>query len=333
MKNLLKRTVVKQFIFAVIFSQIPFLGKSISYSFSASSGTYTPLVSPTEVISTGNDVTVNNIPIGFNFNFGYGADLQVFSKVTINSNGWIALGSNTIPNQTAYATNNLAMTTIGPIIAPLWDDLSVATGSWTAGISYQTSGDPGNQVFTVEWREMSWQWGYSTPTISFQVKLYEINGDIEFIYKQESGIVHTGSASIGIANKSATDFYSLNNTSSSPTANYGTQTSNISTKPATGQIYKWSRIAPTAINNIELNRNELLVSPNPFINEMTISGNFQSNDQVFITDVLGRKIYETKITSQLTTFNISMDATLPSGIYFLNVVSDKKRVVKQIVKQ
>lgn len=296
-----------------------------TYSFSAYSGTYTANVSPIVLWVTGDDVTANNIPIGFKFNYAGSSD----SVACINSNGWIALGSAFRPNLVSHATNNLPSTSLGPVIAPLWDDLKIGTGN----INYQTTGSVGNRVFTVEWLKMKWYWATSVDVISFQVKLYELNGDIEFIYRQESGNTSNASASIGINNASSTDYWSLNNTGTSPTAFYGSQTNTISTKPANGQVYKWSSSStPTGISNREFSKNNFVSFPNPFDDEFTFyNSNTTKITKIQIVNTLGECVLEKMDLTTETKMKINM-SNQPSGIYFLNVFTEEGKITNRIVK-
>lgn len=303
---------------------------AINYSFSASSGSFTALSSPINIWVSGDDVTVNNIPIGFSFNFGGGVNTTVMTEVSVNSNGWIALGSNFLPNYTSYATNNLKTTSIGPIIAPLWDDLAIASGG---KVNYQTMGVPGNQIFTVEWLNMKWYWGASSAVISFQVKLYEATGDIEFIYRPEVGNVNSGSASIGIGNMSSTDFYSLDNTSSSPIANYGNETNTINVKPANGQVYKWSPAVATSIISYTSEIKEINVFPNPFKNEITISEKLNAGDRIIIADAAGKSVYEESVINDKGSFKIHL-AVIPKGVYYLILIGGNGFVTtKKIIRE
>lgn len=155
-----------------------------------------------------------------------------------SSNGFMTLGS--IATTSAF-TNDLTTTGQGPIIAPLWDDLAVNATS--GAISYQLSGVAPNRIMTIEWLNMNWYYAAAGPVISFQVKLYETTNKIDFIYRREATAVSNlaGGASIGINGGTlATDFYSLNGTGAAPAAVYGTQTSTLATKPATGQKYSWT---------------------------------------------------------------------------------------------
>ncbi|MEZ5109290.1 MAG: hypothetical protein R2829_10015 [Bacteroidia bacterium] len=136
-----------------------------SYNFTASSGTFTPLVGGTVVSSIqADDAASAALPLGFSFSFGGTNYTQVYAS----SNGMLSFSA---ANSTL--SNSLNTGTGRPIIAPLWDDLS---GSATGSASYLTTGTPGNQVFTMEW--LNWKWNYSATSavISFQVKLYEATG-------------------------------------------------------------------------------------------------------------------------------------------------------------
>jgi hypothetical protein len=207
------------------------------YSFAASTGTFTPITGGTAVATTvsaadflGDTKTSVNIPIGFSFNY----EGVAYTQLKAMSDGYITFNL----SNTSNLTNNLATGAARPCIAPLWDDLDGASGSGSA--SYVTTGTPGNRVFTIEW--LNWQWNYSASgaTISFQVKLYEADGKIEFIYRQESGAVNSGSASIGLAGATSGKFLSLNGTGASPVANSATETTTLNTKPATGQVYTFT---------------------------------------------------------------------------------------------
>ena len=227
-----------------------------NYLFSAQSGTYTALTSTNSnlgVLSSGsaNEGLFNNIPIGFDFFYLNSRH----NSLSASTNGWIALTPGTITN--SFAANNLSLTSAPTnIIAPLWDDLDLSSGSFR----YQTSGTAPNRIFTAEWSNAEWNWNTNTPVISFQVKLFESTGNIQYLYKQESGTVSGASASIGIRGYNGTNFVyqSLTGTGTSPTISTTLSTNNINTKPATNQTYLFvnnSISAPIslAINFITIN--------------------------------------------------------------------------------
>jgi hypothetical protein len=203
------------------------------YTFIASSGTFTPLTGATVPTLTGgsnDDGYYDNLPIGFTFNY-LGVGYTIFSATT---NGAFVLGS---AAASSMITNNLTSGTPRPVLAPLWDDLDQET---FGTFSYKTEGTAPNQVFTAEWLNFAWNYTATVPVVSFQVKLYEANGSIEFIYRDEPGaITGTPSASIGISavGTGAGNFLSLDGTGSAPNASSTVETTTLSSEPATGQIY------------------------------------------------------------------------------------------------
>jgi len=95
-----------------------------------------------------------------------------------------------------------------------------------------------------------WNYSSSGPVISFEVKLYEGSNRIDFCYRQETNAVNSGSASIGLNGSTAGVFLSLDGSGSNPNVSSTTETTTISTKPATDQVYRWDPITcsgtPTA---------------------------------------------------------------------------------------
>ncbi|MBL0154109.1 MAG: T9SS type A sorting domain-containing protein [Chitinophagaceae bacterium] len=228
---------MKKFILTVLLyftAMAHFMAKAqvSSYAFSAFSGTYTNLTGANEVfILEADDELSSSIPIGFNFVY----DNISYSQVQTSSNGWLSFVTS---QSDPFFANSLAnANTIRPALFPLWDDLD---GSYEGFPYYLTSGTPGSRVFTFEWRTYDWQLGALAAVISFQVKLYESTNIIQYIYRQESGAVLSGSASIGISGTNSGDYKSLNNSSAAPTASSALFTTNISTKPATGQVYQFA---------------------------------------------------------------------------------------------
>ncbi|MFD2909348.1 T9SS type A sorting domain-containing protein [Flavobacterium ardleyense] len=219
-----------------------------AYTFTQSAGMYTENSSGATILA---DVMADSFisdaqPIGFSFNYE-GVD---YTQFKMSSNGAISFNMAGTSNLTGNSFSD-ANTASRPIIAPLWDDLDGrSTGSVA---SYEVTGTAPNQVLTIEWR--NWEWNYNsgaTPVISFQVKLYQTTNVIEFVYRSEAGTVNLGSASIGIGSASGSGAGSYLNLTSitTPAVSSTTSTTNINTKPATGQIYKFSPPSCLAPGNI-----------------------------------------------------------------------------------
>lgn len=217
-----------------------------NYTFAASSGTFTALSGANSLALNGgnaDDGYFNGIPIGFDFWY-MGTR---YTTVSASTNGWITLGAN-ITNSTY--TNGLAYGGAPrPVIAPLWDDIDIQVAS---NVTYLTSGSAGSRIFTLQYLNTQWQYVATGNTMSFQVKLYESTGKIEFVYRQETGALSSPSASIGICATSTGNgnYLSLSDAGVSPAASSTVATNGINTKPATGQKYVFTPAVPTAPSNL-----------------------------------------------------------------------------------
>jgi len=226
-----------------------------NYAFVAVSGTYTPISGGTSVPylfngTANNDDGYASIPIGFTFNYNGTS----YTNVTVCANGFVTFA--TIPTNTDTWVNGLGAVTPTtgftnvprPIIAPLWDDMD---NSPAGNTTYQVSGSAPNRILTIQWVGQKWQYSATSPVIDYQLKMYE-TGVIEFIYNQQGGTVSNAGdlgASIGITGSTTTSFIALESTSASPNINYTTDPRNLATKPATGQIYRFSPYCTTSTNN------------------------------------------------------------------------------------
>jgi hypothetical protein len=181
-----------------------------SYSLSRWIGTFTSIEGLPGTVSTSliskDDTTQTNILIGFTFSYC----TVDYTQLSACSNGWLSLTNSAVWAYPSF-DNELAshMFSIGGgvgFLMPYWDDLSgTITSSPTATAYYRTSGTSPNRVFTFQWGTPATQWhsylGFGDAT--FQVKLYETSGVIEFVYGPGNYSLKT--ATIGIAN-STSDF-------------------------------------------------------------------------------------------------------------------------------
>ncbi|RZK12640.1 MAG: T9SS type A sorting domain-containing protein [Flavobacterium sp.] len=231
-----------------LFAGLEARAQASSYMFASNTGTYQETSSSaTTLPALLADTAISGVlEIGFDFVY----EGNTYTQFKASSNGFISFKA-TAESLTAnnFSTAN---TTSRPIIAPLWDDLDGrATGGSLA--SYETTGTSPNRVLTVEWRNWEWNWNSASPVMSFQVKLYETTNVIEFAYRQESGSVLNGSASIGIGSATGSgegsflNITSVNDLTVSSTTNMTT----IATKPLTDQIFTFTPptcLAPTQLN-------------------------------------------------------------------------------------
>ncbi|MDO7874882.1 T9SS type A sorting domain-containing protein [Hymenobacter sp. ASUV-10] len=194
-------------------------------------GTVVSLVQTNDSVSAG-------LPIGFEFKF----EGNSYNTAYASSNGFLSFNS-LLSSTRDNDFDNLSGDS-QPLLAALWDDLDGSNGT----ASYRTTGAVGSRVFTFEWR--NWKWGVTAtaPNISFQVRLYEGAGRVEYAYNNVGSAPVTGDgASIGLITDWA--FLSLRDTGTAPSYSKATATNNLTTPPASGQVYAF--VPPMAPSNDE----------------------------------------------------------------------------------
>ena len=217
-----------------------------SYTFTPVSGTFTTI----KGVAGSSNPTLNDLDEGFNtnitlpFNFNYNS--VPYNRIGASTNGFLYFGASfpgTAGSNAGWQNDLKGITSISsarPFIAPLWDDMKLPSAS---DFTILTTGTTPARVFTIEWSNVRWPYDASAASMSFQVKLYETTNVIEFNYSSLAGNPgFTDGASIGITATTTGNgnFVSLNNSSSSPLTSSTTETTNITTKPATGQIYRFT---------------------------------------------------------------------------------------------
>lgn len=133
------------------------------------------------------------VDIGFDFWY-LGVRYTQFSVCT---NGYMDFSSSTSDGNSsgAFGYDNSRFTNTTPTalaIAPMYDDLTAQGGSEALGnsLKYLTTGSAPNRVLTVEWINLA-VYNNVTPSLNFQVKIYESTGIIEIVY----GTMTAGNAS------------------------------------------------------------------------------------------------------------------------------------------
>jgi uncharacterized repeat protein (TIGR01451 family) len=144
-----------------------------NYIFSQSSGTYTEIVSGTVHGTASNDDT--SFPaIGLGFTFYYNG--LPYTQVSIQSNGWIAMGP--AISSTYYP---LSTGTNNNVIAALARDLQ-GNGTNSVLMSKMEGSSP-NRVFTIQWSHYKrYGTAYVGDDFNFQIKLYETSDLVEVVY-------------------------------------------------------------------------------------------------------------------------------------------------------
>lgn len=162
--------------------------------------TYTDLGTSGTAITTSSTDDANSAEQLIGFNFAYnGATMDRF---ILNTNGFLKLGAAagmtapTVALYTAYAEFNQGGTLLGTaandinLVSPFNYDL--LSGTSAAEYRVATTGTAPNRICTIQWKnvadkaQLALAGGTSIPTqyanLSFQVRLYEANGTVEFVF-------------------------------------------------------------------------------------------------------------------------------------------------------
>lgn len=203
------------------------------YTFAASSSTFSYLSGGTTISTiSSDDATSSAINIGFTFNYcGTG-----YTQLKACSNGWLTF--NTSVTSTQYSNSLTNYDPLKPALMPWFDDMEGYFGT----ASYATTGTTGSRVFTIEYKNWDIDWSYDA-NFTFQVKLFEATGVIQYIYNQETAGYYGGYefGTIGIGDGASTPTYlTLNGTGTSPSASSTTFTTSLNGRPANGQIYQFT---------------------------------------------------------------------------------------------
>ncbi len=128
----------------------------------------------------------NATDIGFDFWYNG----TRYTQFSVSTNGYVDFSSSTANGGATngpYGYDNTQFTGNGAgtwlALAPFYDDMTAQGGTAALGnsIKYLVSGTAPNRVLTIEWINMA-VYLNTTPSLNFQVKLYETTGVIDFVY-------------------------------------------------------------------------------------------------------------------------------------------------------
>ena len=267
---------------------------------------------------------------------------EIYDKMTISSNGWASFVTCDID----YFWNMSIPSFMSPkaMLAPFWDDLEVVGQD---SIRVYTYNDVDNHRFVIEWsRSLN---GYDELTEeTFEIIIYDsiamatMSGDnvIDFQYLEIDDVdVTKNYSTVGIQSQKNNDGQNIifNN-------NYAPGAADLEN----GRVYRFTTEAPeNYISPLSLDLgfipNGFSVSsvyPNPFNPKVyfTITTSVTKNMNIYIVDILGRKIadiYHGIILSG--EYKFSWDGTnmsnsqVSSGNYFLVVKSGESNIVNKIL--
>ncbi len=229
------------------------------YQFSASAGTFTPLVGGTAVPAIiFNNASSGSLPIGFSFPFAGAA----YTSFRVSSNGLLGFGSalSTVGEELSNTMTSPRLTgTSLPVLAPFWTDLAGFAGAG-ATAQYATTGTAPSRVLTMQWLDFYDVNGEVTAYVSFQVKLYETNGRIEYVYRKGPP-GEANDATIGLKGADGS-FQALTSAGAAPSVSATVSTDRLP-RPATGQVYAFTPAAAPLAAKSGLAAAAVELFPNP----------------------------------------------------------------------
>ena len=187
---------------AMVLSQNTTRAQNISsMPYTASMDTFQTITGTTVDALNVDDMTYNNIPLGFTFNYG-GIN---HNKIAITTNGWIDVDSvgNSLFTGIFNGSNN-------NVIAPFAGDLR--NGGAGSSIQYITIGTAPNRITIVQWLHYQY-FGSFTGDLNFQVWLYESSNCIRFVYGNMNLGINPFNTQIGLRGNTNSDYSVLADTS------------------------------------------------------------------------------------------------------------------------
>jgi hypothetical protein len=158
-----------------------------NYNFThATTGSLTDMTGSTEWIGPNATFTTSGIQdIGFTFIF-MGTPHTTFG---VSARGVLRLGG----NPSGSGTNNLntSSSSFLPLITPYWDNIATSA---TGKVHSLLTGTAPNRVLIIEWLNMRNNQGSTTSDATFQLRLHESTGVIEFVYGEMN--IGAGSATV-----------------------------------------------------------------------------------------------------------------------------------------
>lgn len=238
---------------AFLFSQ-NVLAQLSAYTFTQSTGTYTPVTGNTVLATGGYDDATYSVALPFTFNFN-GAS---YTNIWVSTNGYIAFGA-TDPGSTNYTPISGTALSTGYVAGWGRDGSGMsAIGGRTSEISWAVEGSAPNRTFVVQYKDARHIYSTGTtnvPYINWQVRLSETSNNVALMYGPSGMAVGATNASttvqIGLRGATNADYSNRTNTttvsfnsSTAGTGNANTQAfSSVNAtpgRPTDGLTYTWA---------------------------------------------------------------------------------------------
>ena len=249
----------------LLLSSITSISQSIAnYTTARTTGiTYSSIVSTGSAVNSWRNVTPpfeqdDNRSYFINIGFDFWYNGVRYTQLAVSTNGYLDFSSSTDDggpvaddfgyNNAAFSASTASVST-RPACAVFYDDLTAQGGSAPLGnsIRYLLAGTAPNRTLTLEWINMA-VYTNTTPSLNFQVKLYENTGKIAFDYGTMNTGTFTFSYTLGInaTNVSAPPLASelKNQTTANTNTFSNTPQNNLSTLPSTNSQISFTPPVP-----------------------------------------------------------------------------------------
>lgn len=226
------------------------------YRFSVGSSTAADMTGATNIWVGTNQNRFHAASGTLNIGFTFQLDGVSYTQLQVYTSGVISLGAGALVR---YPFNDLSAPS-SPVIAPFWDSLAVTGtqgGCFAPKIRYKLFGSAPNRMLVIEWFDQETIWGVGSRG-TFQARLYETTGKIEFYYQSmnhcatcgpQTGNCSNSSASIGLASGSnnyiSVTPNSLTATTSTGVVNNAVDLFNVNTRISPNVLY-------TFVPNVQL---------------------------------------------------------------------------------
>ena len=260
-RNILK-IIPPVFVIAVFLLTQNLFAQVSNYGFNQASGTYTEITGGTiQGTESNDDENFNAIDLGFTFTF----DGVAYTQVSVNANGFLAMGSSVVSSYTAISSG-----TSNDVIVPLNRDLQAQVG---ATLMTKTEGTSPNQIFTVQWKNYKRYGSTGTGDLyNFQIKLYETSNNVKFVYGNMTNNATATTMQVGLRGLSTADFNNRTATtdwsaSTAGATNDATMPLSATVYPASGLTYTFtvpSILNPTGVSATPISAHQIDVAFTPY---------------------------------------------------------------------
>lgn len=283
-----------------------------------------------------------------------------YDQILVSDNGWVEFGTGDDGTERGVSSGQQLNPDFGgsergkitnvlrpsKVLAPWWADLSRRLDQqriFFGDVSYITEGIRPSRVFVIQWKDM-FASRFSTTTLNFQVRLYELSGLIEFHYGDMLTGTYSGrEAMIGLEDHIGGDyhFFDIKGGGTGLVNDARTDLDPLEDWPGPDSIYvirtqSFSDITWQNVEGFALRQNY----PNPFNEETTIEYKIpqRTKVQLKIFNILGQEVKtfvnriqeEGNYTYTWKGIN-NFGNSVASGMYIVKLRTPNKSLLRKII--